>query len=331
MKKIEIITLKALRKLYSKLFGSKSATYDRGITDPDKVSELIYNLLASGKPCMIARYGSTEMLAITNYLGVTAKHHSVLKYIQGKQFAWWWEDNVKDQMTRWSGFFPSTEENLMKFGELMVEDSKQVDVLGSWIDNERFMQPYMSPALQKIHLHVLEPFWSCKPWSRVLHGKRIVVVHPFAATINTQYQKSRRNLFDNQNVLPEFSSLRLVKAVQSLGGDNSCFKNWFEALEWMKNEIDKEEYDVCLIGCGAYGFPLAAHVKRAGKQAVHLGGALQLLFGIRGNRWENPNYGVKEWGIVQGLYSNLMNEYWVRPSENEKSNNAKAVEGGCYW
>ena len=331
MNNITIIILKALRKGYQRIFVPAAPPYDRGITDPDEASKVIYDLLASGKPCMIARYGSTELLALTNYLGVVDKHRSVCKYIQGKQFAWWWEDNVKDQMTRWSGFFPSTDENLMKFGELMVEDSKQVDVLGSWIDNERFMQPYMSSALQKIHLHVLEPFWSCKPWSRVLHGKRIVVVHPFAATINTQYQKSRRNLFDNQNVLPEFSSLRLVKAVQSLGGDNSCFKNWFEALEWMKNEIDKEDYDVCLIGCGAYGFPLAAHVKRAGKQAVHLGGALQLLFGIRGNRWEDPNYGVKEWGIVQGLYSNLMNEYWVRPSENEKSNNAKAVEGGCYW
>ena len=331
MNNITILILKALRKGYQRLFSPAAPTYDRGITDPDKASEVIYNLLASGKPCMIARYGSTELLALTNYLGVVDKHRSVCKYIQGKQFAWWWEDNVKDQMTRWSGFFPSTDENLMKFGELMVEDSKQVDVLGSWIDNERFMQPYMSPTLQKIHLHVLEPFWSCKPWSRILHGKRIVVVHPFAATINTQYQKSRQYLFDNQNILPKFSSLRLVKAVQSLGGDNSCFKNWFEALEWMKNEIDKEEYDVCLIGCGAYGFPLAAHVKRTGKQAVHLGGALQLLFGIQGNRWEDPNYGVKEWGIVQGLYSNLMNEYWVRPSENEKSNNAKAVEGGCYW
>lgn len=33
-----------------------------------------------------------------------------------------------------------------------------------------------------------------------------------------------------------------------------------------------------------YGFPLAAHVKHKGKQAIHLGGTLQLLFGIKGNR-----------------------------------------------
>lgn len=26
-------------------------------------------------------------------------------------------------------------------------------------------------------------------------------------------------------------------------------------------------------------------------------GALQLLFDIKGKRWEDPNYGVKEWGL----------------------------------
>lgn len=178
MKKIEIITLKALRKIYGKLFKPESSTYDCGITDPDKVSEQIYNLLASGKPCMIARYGSTEMLAITNYLGVTAKHHSALKYIQGKQFAWWWEDNVKDQMTRWSGFFPSTEENLMKFGEMMVEDSKQLDILGSWLPDEKVLKKTFNLGYQDVFLRNLEPFWSKQPWTSYLEGKRVVVVHP---------------------------------------------------------------------------------------------------------------------------------------------------------
>lgn len=51
----------------------------------------------------------------------------------------------------------------------------------------------------------------------------------------------------------------------------------------MKDEIDKQDYDIALIGCGAYGFPLAAHIKRSGKKAIHLGGALQLLFGIKVN------------------------------------------------
>lgn len=147
MNNITILILKALRKGYQRLFVPVAPPYDRGITDPDEGSKGIYDLLASGKPCMIARYGSTELLALTNYLGVVDKHHSACKYIQGKQFAWWWEDNVKDQMTCWSGFFPSTEENLMKFGELMVEDCKQVDALGSWLPDEQVMNLSVSPHL----------------------------------------------------------------------------------------------------------------------------------------------------------------------------------------
>lgn len=319
MNKLEIITLKVLRKIYGKLFKPKSTTYDRGITDSDKTSEQIYNLLASGKPCMIARYGSTEMFAITNYLGVRAKHHSALKYIQGKQFAWWWEDNVKDQMTRWSGFFPSTEDNLMKFGEMMVEDCKLLDILGSWLPEEEILKKNYNLSFQYISLRNLEPFWSNLPWTRYLEGKRVVVVHPFAESIKNQYDNYRDKLFENPMVLPNFTSLRVVKAVQSLGG-KSDYNDWFEALDYMKDKIDQDDYDVCLIGCGAYGFPLAAHVKRMGKQAIHLGGALQLLFGIRGNRWDNMDD-----------YKFLVNQYWTRPKGDEIPQAKDKVENGCYW
>lgn len=328
MDKIGIYALKALRRLYSKCFASKAVGYDRGITDPDRASELIYNLLASGKPCMIARYGSTEMFAITNYLGVTAKHHSAWKYIQGKQFAWWWEDNVKDQMTRWSGFFPSTEENLMKFGEMMVEDSKQVDILGSWLPDEETMIAGFKLDLTKVTLLSLEPYWSKNPWSRILEGKKVLVVHPFASLIERQYEEKRDALFDDKQVLPKFE-LKTIKAVQSIGGDCQ-FENWFEALDSMKAQMDATDYDIVLLGCGAYGFPLAAYAKRMGKQAVHLGGALQLLFGIRGKRWDNPEFGAKT-VCTEGGYGQLFNSHWVYPGENEMPKAASQVEDGCYW
>jgi glycerol-3-phosphate dehydrogenase len=61
-----------------------------------------------------------------------------------------------------------------------------------------------------------------------------------------------------------------------------------------KKRSTKKDYDVALIGCGAYGLPLASHVKRKGKQSIHLGGGLQLLFGIKGKRWDdNPEVKYK--------------------------------------
>jgi glycerol-3-phosphate dehydrogenase len=84
-------------------------------------------------------------------------------------------------------------------------------------------------------------------------------------------------------------------------------------------EID---FDVAIIGCGAYGMPLASKLKNAGKQAIHLGGATQLLFGIKGNRWEN-GYPTK--------IATFFNDAWVRASAEETPQNAYTVERGCYW
>ena len=328
MKKIKIITLKVLRKIYGKLFKPKSTTYDRGITDPDKASEQIYNLLASGKPCMIARYGAFELASVVNCLGVKNAQHSCLKYISGKSPQWWWNKRLMKFMQSNAGFFPSTEDNLMKFGEMMVEDSKQLDILGSWLPDEKTMITSFNLNLTKVTLLALEPYWSKNPWSRILEGKKVLVIHPFASLIEQQYKEKRELLFVDKQVLPKFD-LKTIKAVQSLGGDCE-YSDWFEALSSMKKQMDATDYDIVLLGCGAYGFPLAAHAKRMGKQAVHLGGALQLLFGIRGKRWDNPNYGIQEFG-KQNTYKTLFNDSWVYPSASYIPSNAKQVEGGCYW
>ena len=159
MNKQLIFTLKVLRKAYHSIGSSSKSIHDYGITDPDKASDIIYDLLASGKPCMIARFGSTELIAIINYLGVINPNHSIIKFIKGEQPEWWWNENVMDQMQRWSGFFPPTPDNMMRFGKMMLEDAKEVDVLGCWIKSEQNVSEYTQGSV-KVHLRLLEPFWS---------------------------------------------------------------------------------------------------------------------------------------------------------------------------
>jgi hypothetical protein len=66
---------------------------------------------------------------------------------------------------------------------------------------------------------------------------------------------------------------------------------------------------------------LAAHCRRKGKIAIHMASWVQMLFGIYGQRWlvDQPEY--KRW----------INEYWVRPLESERPQNAQIVENGAYW
>ena len=89
----------------------------------------------------------------------------------------------------------------------------------------------------------------------------------------------------------------------------------------MYAEVSRQDFDVAIIGAGAYGMPLANFIKiKLGKTAIHMGGATQLLFGIKGKRWENHD-----------RISKLFNEYWKYPLLSEIPENHKKVEDGCYW
>jgi len=197
----------------------------------------------------------------------------------------------------------------------------QVDLLAQW------QSPYQAALIaagllgshvNRCQLADLEPWWSDRPWTLMLEGKRVLVVHPFEASIHQQYRR-RQFIFYGKSVLPDFELLTLKPPV-TLGGETQVYRSWSEALNDLTEKIKVCDFDVALIGCGAYGLPLGAAVKQAGKPAIHMGGALQLLFGISGRRWESmPQYAA------------LMNDSWVRPSRDETPRAASKVDGGCYW
>ena len=269
-------------------------------------SDSIKLLITGADPAMICRLGTGELFSISHYRRVA----------QGKEQ---FRADKYDGLDKIAGFFPVNENMIRRFYERMVRDLQVVDILGSWLKEERVFRKELQTA-RKCPLADLEPYFHVYPWSSGLRGKKVLVVHPFEATIKRQYER-RKSLFSNEEVLPEFD-LVTFKAVQSLGSAHgrARFRDWFEALAWMENGIAKLDFDVALIGCGAYGLPLAAFVKRLGKRAVHLGGATQILFGIKGRRWED---------IPQ--VARLFNKNWVRPSEEEKPDNFQEIEGGSYW
>lgn len=320
--------IKNIAKINQRIFHTGEVPLFPRIQDPDKVSNIIRDVLSNESPCMIARYGATELMCIINYLGVKKGKPNLLRYLLGMEEDWWWRESSLKQIEQWSGFFPANKPNVEAFCELMLQDSQYVDILVSWLKDEYKLKDYLH-AKHFVQGLFLDPFWCKDPWTEVLKDKKVLVVHPFAESIQSQYNQHREHLFKNPQILPKFN-LTTIKAVQSLGGVHNGFKSWFEALDYMKAQIDKCDYDICLIGCGAYGFPLAAHVKRMGKKAVHMGGSLQLLFGIIGKRWEDPNYGSKELN-KKGCYPQLFNQYWIRPGSQEKPQNAKNVESACYW
>lgn len=311
------------RKILIVLKGKKSFTYEENrvlLTVPSEAQRLIHGMLLSDKPCMIARFGSVELQAVVDYMfPPTAKN--AIRFVKGEIPSWGYAPSTKRTMHINAGFFPATKPMLDRFGQLMQECMPLVDMLGSWRKEEAAVMHYL-PQTIRVPLYALEPYYFDNPWTPALEGKKVLVVHPFEDTIRNQHEKGRyEHLFADPRLTPNYE-LQTLKAVQSIAGNKPAeFDDWFQALDWMKSEIDKRDFDIAIIGCGAYGFPLAAHVKQIGKKAVHMGGAVANLFGIRSNAVEKRNKSL----------ARKINEYWVRPSESETPKGIEMVEGSRYW
>lgn len=329
---VKDFSIRLVKHFYRKVVGKKFLAPECDC-DRQSSNDKIYDLLASGKPCMIARFGTTEMNCINNYLCVHREAPLWKKckdYITDWTSTPWWNKRHFQIMSLWSGIFPPSQDTAERFSQLYLNIIPEIDLLVSFQYMEKFMP--LRKDIPKIQLEMLYPFFVERPWTRYLKGKKVLVVHPFEESIRMQYEK-RHLLFECEDILPKFE-LITFKAVQTIAGCKSSFKNWFEALDYMKNEISKIDFDVAIIGCGAYGMPLAAHVKQMGKQAIHMAGGTQLLFGILGSRWVEQYKDSQEYrpGVfINTNYRTLFNENWIYPLECDTPKGSEIVEDNCYW
>ena len=277
--------------------------------------------ISDGTPLMVSRFSTCEINVLNVYRqrrrgGLARRVQGLLTNVPAS-----YTEKIRFQARNNAGIFPETDAGLDQFSEITLDACSCMDVLGIWsspLRLEETLQRERCPAATLIPLHAIDPYAKPEPWSAVLKGRKVLVIHPFEESIRKQYLK-RELLFPGRDVLPVFD-LKTLKAVQSAAGSKVEFATWAEALESMKNRMAEIDFDVALIGAGAYGLPLAAHARKLGRQAVHMGGMLQLLFGIKGARWDS-----------RPEISRLYNEHWTRPLPEETPVQSGRVEEGCYW
>lgn len=294
--------LEAARNLYKGLrFGVKY----RGVRVLDAAAgnEVARAAVARGGPWLFARCGATEMRTVAD------------KLAHGGHYT----PRTRQDIRNLSGVFPTDDATLDRFCDLYVSCAHSADLLALWdVGAEReVIRGCRHTTFAR--LRALEPYYHPHPWSAALAGKKVLVVHPFKDTILRQYAR-REQLFPGTEVLPAFASLTVIRAVQGLAGQETGYLTWFDALAAMERQMDAADYEVAIVGAGAYSLPLAAHARDTGHTAIQMSGATQLLFGIRGKRWD-----------THPVISKLYNDAWVRPAEDEGIDHREAVEGGSYW
>lgn len=223
-----------------------------------------------------------------------------------------------------SGISPTTVSNLDEFSLEYLRQVGNADLLinydwSVWISALNFVQG--KPHAPYEAFDPLErSFRGGRTWLEALDGKRVLVVSPFAKSIESQYLR-RRHISVVEKILPEFELITLKPPVTFAGAQTKT--SWYQELDLVRRQMDKLNFDVALTSAGAYGGPLAGYAKQLGKVGIHYGGALQLLFGISGKRWREEAYHF--------LHSVEEVKNWISPAQDERPPQPETLEGGAYW
>ncbi len=266
-------------------------------------NQLIKDAIVSKKPFSVARLGMHEMdlfYRVVNDHGIT-----------------------KGDIMQLNSFGGVYGDCLSEFIEIYLHSTTTADIHCYWADcgldlkQENFFSK-VSPNSPKVPHRTVEPFHIKNPWSQLLKDKKVLVINSFPETIKHQYPK-RDRIWGDKQVLPKFD-LSVYKSVQSIG-DLNPHGSWVESLNVMKKDISDIDFDIALLGCSTYGLPLVDFIRNhLNRSAIYVGGAIQILFGIKGKRWD-----------AHDEISSFFNEHWVRPFDNERVRNYQILEGGCYW
>lgn len=274
----------------------------------------LYQRFKDNKPFFAGKLGNAELMCLYNYLYAAHTNQMPIN----------WSPIVEKEIYINAGVFPQTEDARIYFCRSIENAIKNIDVISPWNSGlgdfeKKFIRTNNENCIM-IDLCSLEPYYSGIPWTWHLKDKNVLVISPFINSIVKQF--ARKDKIWSNNLLPGFNLIPLYhptsKAISNQ--TQNPYDTWKDMVTDLQDKIANINFDVALVGTGASSLPLCSHIKTLGKQAIHLGGPLQILFGIKGKRWDSNR-------TMQAFY----NEYWIRPSAEETPEKNSNVEGGCYW
>jgi len=319
---LKALMTRAIIVLQRNLYGNKAgrgacSTMPNALTYHESVDFIRAGIL-SGKPFMAGKVGTGDNETMLRYIDIHDKEATAVKWLKlfaGRRRPFWWDNSIRAGIGVCAGVFPPTVEGIEEFCRIYETYLPEMDGFASCADGETRVHDRYCPNATPIAWESLFPLRDGYSWFGALKGKRVLVVHPYEKSIRSQYEKAVRcELHKGQGPMPEFE-LMTYKPVISIGGKSSEYACWNDALKHMIDDVSKIDFDIALVGCGVYGVPLSIHVKRMGKVAIHTGGSTQLIFGIKGRRFDH-------W--------NCYNENWIHVNAEDVPENMSMIEGGSF-
>jgi hypothetical protein len=311
-----------------------------------KGHKCIYNrikqALETGEPLFIGKIGANEL---------NICYQSML--INNKQIADY-NGFIKNEAFVGVGIYPQNSIAIQLFNQEYLKALRNIDILASWNDNALMIEQQIweqvininpsssgivdAARKELVDLTSLESFYVDKSlwWQDLLHNKTVLIISPFTKSIQHQLELDQRmkvwpdsgkwNGFWDMSINFKYVTFPHPFALVSEEQQRQYPKTWLHLLDNIYKEIDNiGEFDIALIGAGGYSILLGSYIKnKKGRIAFHLGGGLQMMLGVYGNRWYQDGNG-------SGFFKEYINDAWVRPSEDEIPEKYKKQENGCYF
>lgn len=227
-----------------------------------------------------------------------------------------------------------TVEDLNAYVKTYTDSFQSCDLVGAWSGGSLWGQTRLFYDIIKpdrkwspISAKGLEPYYFMEhpeyDYHRIFENKKVLILSSHSKTIKSQL-KTLDKLFCKP-IFPASTKIFVHKPPQQ-NGDNHDDQSWQTHFDILQKDIKRIaetffDFDIALVSCGGFGMPAAAFIhEKLGKSVIYAGGALQLFFGVMGERWARSDNLLKH-----------VNEHWIRPLDVDRPPNPFSCEQGCYW
>ena len=265
------------------------------------INEKIKQAIQETLPLSFGKIGSIEAAHISRYL------------------IWKNSVNYNPSLFINAGVYVKDEDDFIEWFNDYIESVKDIDYILQWCaaQGDKYIIENVWHGEEIFYKFTdIEPYTHKEDgWHYSLSDKKVLFVSPFSDTVKEQAKKY--NKIWNGASIGEVLTVRSPYS-EALTGEPPT--RWASKLNKIIDEIRELDFDFATFGCGGLSLSVCRFIKSMGKPCVHLGGGNQLLFGIKGKRWDDHE-----------LLSKFYNEHWIRPLAHEVPKNNTLVEGGCYW
>lgn len=242
-----------------------------------------------------------------------------------------YELGLRTHLERQAGIYPPTPSFAREFVARFASDLRTLDVIGTFgtrIEGQ-LVRTHRLPGML-IPYKAMEPDRSVPAddaacYLPLLRGARILIVAPFADLLRERANERTFERIWSRTGKRWFHPAHVESVEFPYGFDPATQARYPTALDlcdWIRGRIDAHDFDVALIAAGGLAIPLAAHIKRSGRIGISLGGHLQVLFGVLGQRWRSR----ESWA------QRYFNDAWIdMPERYRPPGWQQLTDGGAYW